>query len=145
MFGQSLHPEVIKKSNFLLEFLYQNERIGEAQINLIWDCAMQKHEVYRVAILKAIMFIASIAKHKELQIIYQKIVQTPLSQTDKFLMQLLKTIARNISRVLEGEPGSMVNLPGKSRRQELLMNRQGALRSFGRGSRGRGTNSSQPW
>lgn len=86
MFGQSLHPEVIKKSNFLLEFLYQNGRIGEAQINMIWDCAMQKHEVYKVAILKAIMFIASIAKYKELRIIYQKIVQTPLNHTDKFLM-----------------------------------------------------------
>ena len=29
MFGESFHPEVVKKSYFLLEFLYNNDRIGE--------------------------------------------------------------------------------------------------------------------
>jgi len=29
MFGESLHPEVIKNSYFLLEFLYHNDRVGE--------------------------------------------------------------------------------------------------------------------
>ena len=48
---------------------------------MIRDFAMQNYEVYKVVILKAIFFIASIAKYKELRIIYQKIVQT-----DKFLM-----------------------------------------------------------
>lgn len=40
MFGESLHPEVIKKSKDLLEFLYLNGRIGEEQLNMMWDCAM---------------------------------------------------------------------------------------------------------
>ena len=39
MFGESFHPEVIKKSYFLLEFLYNNNRIGEEQLNVMWDCA----------------------------------------------------------------------------------------------------------
>ena len=70
MFGESFHPEVIKKSYFLLEFLYANNRLGEEQINMMWDCAMQKHEVYRVAILKALIFLGSKAKHRELRLIY---------------------------------------------------------------------------
>jgi len=40
MFGESLHPEVIKKSKDLLEFLYFNGRIGEEQLNMMWQCAM---------------------------------------------------------------------------------------------------------
>ena len=73
MFGESFHPEVIKKSYFLLEFLYNNNRIGEEQLNVMWDCATQKHEAYRIAILKALMFMASKAKSKELRILYLKI------------------------------------------------------------------------
>jgi hypothetical protein len=73
MFGESLHPEVIKKSFFLLEFLYDNQRIHEEEINLMWNCAMQKHEVYRVAILKALIFLGSKVNCKELRLIYLKI------------------------------------------------------------------------
>ena len=40
IFGESFHPEVIKKSYFLLEFLYNNKKIGEEQLNMMWDCAM---------------------------------------------------------------------------------------------------------
>ena len=77
MFGESLHPEVIKKSKELLEFLYQNDRIGEEQLNLMWDCAMQKHEVYKVAILKALIFLASIVRSQELRIIFEKVRALP--------------------------------------------------------------------
>lgn len=70
IFGESLHPEVIKKSYFLLEFLYDNDRVGVDQINMMWDCAIQKHEVYRVAILKAFIFLGSKVKCKELRLIY---------------------------------------------------------------------------
>ena len=73
MFGESFHPEVIKKSYFLLEFLYNNNRIGEAELTTMWDCATQKHEAYRIAILKALMFMASKVKSKELRILYLKI------------------------------------------------------------------------
>ena len=69
MFGESFHPEVIKQSDFLLEFLYHNNRIGEQQINMMWDFAMQKHEVYKVAIMKALINLAQKVKCNELNII----------------------------------------------------------------------------
>ena len=97
MFGESLHPEVIKKSKDILEFLYFNGRIGEEQINVMWQCAMEKHEVYRVAILKALISLASIVKSKELRFIFEKVRALPASQIDKFMMLLLKTMAKNVA------------------------------------------------
>ena len=106
MFGESFHPEVIKKSYYLIEFLYNNDRIGEEQINMMWDFAMQKHEVYKVAIMKALINLAQKVKCNELSIMFQKIKQTPLNQTDKFLMRLLQTIAKNIAQVIDTDkPG----------------------------------------
>jgi len=123
MFGESLHPEVIKKSKELLEFLYQNDRIGEEQLNLMWDCAMQKHEVYKVAILKALIFLASIVRSQELQIIFEKVRALPPNQMDKFMMLLLKTMAKNVAQVVDGDQhGANKGGQGRtSRRVELLM------------------------
>ena len=117
MFGESFHPEVIKKSHFLLEFLYNNNRIGEEQINLMWDCANQKHEAYKIAILKALMFLASKVKSKELRLLYMKIKMAPLNHVDKFLMHLLKTIAKNISSTIGWDP---MKEKLSQRRQDLL-------------------------
>jgi len=90
----------------LIEFLYNNDRIGEEQINMMWDFAMQKHEVYKVAIMKALNKLAQKVKCNELNLMFQKIKQQPLNQTDKFLMLLLKTIAKNISQVIDTDrPG----------------------------------------
>ena len=47
---------------------------------------------------------ASKAKSKELRILYLKIKQAPLNQVDKFLMHLLKTIAKNISSAIGWDP-----------------------------------------
>jgi len=102
LFGESVHSEVIKKSFFLLEFLYNNQKVGENEINLMWDCAMQKHEVYRVAILKALIFLGGKVDYPELKLLFGKIKSTSLAHTDKFLMFLLKTLAKNISFKIEG-------------------------------------------
>ena len=71
---------------------------------MMWDCATQKHEAYKIAILKALMFLASKVKSKELRLLYLKIKQAPLNHVDKFLMHLLKTIAKNISATIGWDP-----------------------------------------
>jgi hypothetical protein len=58
IFGESLHSEVIKKSNILLGFLYSQERIRVEELDIIWDCATKKHEAYKVAVLKALTYLA---------------------------------------------------------------------------------------
>lgn len=125
MFGESLHPEVIKKSKDLLEFLYLNGRIGEEQLNMMWQCAMQKHEVYRVAILKALIFLASIVRSQELRFIYEKVRSLPANQIDKFMMLLLKTMAKNVAQTVDGNQNKKDAQGRMSRRFELLMGTQG--------------------
>ena len=66
----------------------------------MWECAIQKHEAQKVAIMKAFIFLASKMKHAELKYLFEKIKSTSLTNTDKFLMHLLKTIARSISQQL---------------------------------------------
>jgi transcriptional regulator CtsR len=90
---------------------------------MMWDCAMQKHEVYRVAILKAFIFLGSRVKCKELRLIYQKIKKTTLNHTDKFLMRLLETIAKNISKTIDGDLVRGKLHAGKvgSRRYDIIM------------------------
>ena len=127
IFGESLHPEVIKKSYFLLEFLYKNGKIQEAQIDLMWKCAMQKHEVYRNEILKALISLSSKAEYNELKVMLKLIHTIPLNHTDKFIMLFLKTIASNISSKISGvnedpnqnkKPNLDYNI---SRRMRILM------------------------
>lgn len=125
MFGESLHPEVIKKSKDILEFLYFNGRIGEEQINLMWQCAMEKHEVYRVAILKALISLASIVKSKELSFIFEKVRALPASQIDKFMMLLLKAMAKNVAQTIDGnQRKNLIQGRINSRRFELIMGNQ---------------------
>ena len=83
----------------------------------MWDCAMQKHEVYRVAILKALIFLASKVDCKLLRLLYQKVKQTPLGHIDKFIMGLLKAVAKSIAQQIDG--GEKKNV--LSRKYELLM------------------------
>lgn len=70
LFGESLHSEVIKKSHFLLDFLYANNKVGETQINMMWEQAMNKHEAYKIAIFKALIFLASKAKVNEIRFLF---------------------------------------------------------------------------
>jgi hypothetical protein len=59
-------------------------------------------------------------KAPELRILYEKIKQTPLPHTDKFMMHLLKTIAKNLSQQLSGSRLAEDCSKASSRRQNLL-------------------------
>jgi hypothetical protein len=97
VFEHSLHPEVIKKSSFLLEFMNDHSMISIPEIDLMWDCAVKKHEAYRVAILRAISHLVSKMNPNHLRHLFIKIRDTPLQFTDKFLLNLLKAIAKTTS------------------------------------------------
>jgi hypothetical protein len=73
IFGESLHTEVIKKSYSILEFLYKAGKITEKEFDIIWDCATKKHEAYKVAILKALSFLASKCSLEHLKYLFNKI------------------------------------------------------------------------
>lgn len=68
----------------------------------MWKCAIQKHEVYRNEILKALISLSSKAEFNELKFMLKLIHTIPLNHTDKFIMLFLKTIAQNISSRISG-------------------------------------------
>jgi hypothetical protein len=45
LFGDNLHPEIIKRSREMLEFLYQNKKLTRTHLETLWDCATRTHEV----------------------------------------------------------------------------------------------------
>ena len=68
IFGESVHPEVIKKSFPLLDFLYTNNKLGVPEFEIMWHIATKKHETFKVAIIKALTHLATktIPEHTEL-------------------------------------------------------------------------------
>ena len=99
IFGESLHVEVLKKSYFLLEFLHDCKAIGEKEIGLMWECASEKHEAYRVAILKAMNHIAARADSKGMRHIFERLKGNELA-LDKSQLVLLRTLAKSASIAL---------------------------------------------
>ncbi|CDW85633.1 ubiquitin carboxyl-terminal hydrolase family protein [Stylonychia lemnae] len=97
VFGDSLHSEVIKKSYSLLQFLYQNNRIRQKELDKMWDCATKKHEAYKVAIMKAFAFLATKASLQDLQYIFNKLRSIQLNEIDKFSLGLIKSIAKKLA------------------------------------------------
>jgi hypothetical protein len=65
-FGTSLHPEVIKKSFYLLDFLYRHGELTEKELNKMWHIATKKHEAFKVSIMRSLIFMASRMAPKEL-------------------------------------------------------------------------------
>ena len=72
-FSSSLHPELIKKSFALLDFLYQEGDLSERELQKMWHIATKKHEQFRVSIMRALIFMAARMKTKELKFLFQKL------------------------------------------------------------------------
>jgi len=93
-FGGSLHPEVIKKSFYLLNFLYTSGRIQEAQLEQMWNVATKKHEAFKAVIFKALAFLTSVLKPKELRYLFERVRGMPLKDHDASSLALLKAISK---------------------------------------------------
>ena len=72
-FGTSLHPEVIKKSFYLLDFLYQQGELTERELQKMWHIATKKHEAFKVSIMRALIFMAGRMAPKELNFLFNKL------------------------------------------------------------------------
>ena len=96
VFGYSLHSEVIKKSYTMVDFLYTNGKITKREIDKMWECATKKHEAYKVAILKALAFLATKASVDDLAYLFNKVKSIPLQEVDKFCLDLVKSISKKL-------------------------------------------------
>ena len=62
----------------------------------MWECATKKHEAYKVGILKALTFLSTIAQLDDLQYLFGKLKAIPLSEVDKFCLDLIKAIGKKL-------------------------------------------------
>jgi hypothetical protein len=118
VFGDSLHSEVIKKSYILLDYLYSNGKIERREFDKMWECATKKHEAYKVAILKALAFLASKSKIEDLKYLFLKLKSIPLSEVDKFCLDLIKAIAKKLA----GDDSIVVGSPKRHPLHSALRN-----------------------
>ena len=87
----------------------------------MWFCATKKHEAYRVAVFKALNFLASKATLEHLEDLFSKVQQIPNKELDKFVLQLVRSIARRLSGV--APPSKTLNLAPRShlnKREEVV-------------------------
>ena len=94
-FGETLHSELVIQYYAVLSFLYSKDKITEKQLELIWDWAINKHEAYRVNILKMLSSLALKIKPSHAQFLFNKVKGLELSEHWKFTLQLLKYINKN--------------------------------------------------
>ena len=77
--------------------MYMNGKIERRELDKMWECATKKHEAYKVAILKALAFLASKASIEDLKYLFLKLKSIPLAEVDKFCLDLIKAIAKKLA------------------------------------------------
>lgn len=97
-FGETLHSELVVKYYAVLSFLYSKDQLNEKHLELIWDCAINKHDAYRVNILKVLSTLALKIKPSHAKFLYDKVKSMDLSEYCKFTLQLLKHLNKNVCK-----------------------------------------------
>lgn len=97
-FGETLHSELVVKYSAVLSFLYSKDQLNEKHFELMWDCAINKHDAYRVNILKVLSTLALQVKPSHAKYLFDKIKSMELSEYCKFILQLLKHLNKNSCR-----------------------------------------------
>jgi hypothetical protein len=72
VFGDSAHPEIVKRSFPLLNFLYQNDRLGKERMNRVLYLAIGKHESMKINVYKIIKDLVESLRLEDLEYILDK-------------------------------------------------------------------------
>ena len=70
--------------------------ISERELEIIWDCAIKKHDTYRISILKSLTSISIKFSTDHVKYIQNKITQLRFKEMDTFVLGLLKSLLRNV-------------------------------------------------
>ena len=128
-FGETLHSELVVKYSAVLSFLYSKDQLNEKHIELIWDCAINKHDAYRVNILKSLSTLALQMKPSHSKFVFDKIKNMELQEYCKFTLQVLKHINKNACRGPVSEQAAHEAAFGKEKK--VYNPRQGGADDFG--------------
>lgn len=92
IFGSTNHQELIKRSKDLVKFLYLNSRFDRNNIGKLWDCAVDRHETHKVALISLFTDLCEHFKMSDLQFMFSKVIGMDLSEIDSQTLALLKAI-----------------------------------------------------
>ena len=95
-FGETLHSELVTKYYAVLSFLYSQDYLDNQHFEVMWDCAINKHETYRVNILKVLSALALKIKPSHAKFLYEKVKQMDQTNYWKFTLNLIKHINKNV-------------------------------------------------
>ena len=92
---------MLRKSYFILDFLFDAGMIGEKEVGLMWETAQEKHETFRVAILKAMTHLAGRGDASLLRMMFDRL-RGSSHGLDKSQVLLHKTLLRTAAMALGG-------------------------------------------
>ena len=95
-FGETLHSELVTKYYAVLSFLYSQDHLDNQHFEVMWDCAINKHETYRVNILKLLSALALKIKPSHAKFLFEKVKQMDQTNYWKFTLNLVKHINKNV-------------------------------------------------
>lgn len=95
-FGETLHSELVTKYYAILCFLYSKDKLTEEHFEVMWDCAINKHEAYRVNILKILSTLALKILPSHAKFLFEKVKQMDQNDFCKFTLTLVKHINKNV-------------------------------------------------
>ena len=104
-YGGSQHHEVIKKSLLILGWLYQNKRLPEEQIDLMWSISTKKHEAYKHVVFSLFLSLSQYyLETPDLRFMFLKVQAIAPKDQDKFSLQILKAIVKRLAPFRKAEP-----------------------------------------
>lgn len=93
--GRGSHEQVVKRSPPILKFLASNNSLTVSHINLLWSSATEKHEELVRIVYDTLADVAQSLSDNQLEALYERIKEKPLSEYQEFDLQFLCTFTVN--------------------------------------------------
>ena len=95
LFGETSHPELLKRCHPLLRFMYANNSLKINELDNICNLAFEKHDAFRNSIIKIFADIADILQCEELEHIFSRMKSLKYTEIDNDILQLIKNMCFN--------------------------------------------------
>ena len=115
LYGDNLHPELVKRSIEIPIFLAKENSLTENDIEFIWNAGAHKHEAITHVIYNVIESLSPYLNSSQLNFIFEKLKTIPCSSYDNRTMQLVRTLFKL-------EIQNVNNNPEKSMGLKILWN-----------------------
>lgn len=106
LFGETSHPEIMKRSKEIIKFIASEGKLTRDHINMIWDSQVGKHETVRQIIWGVIGELAPEMTLEIVDLLFDKIKQFELKDFNPSLLSLVREITIKGIQLCEDLPES---------------------------------------